>query len=191
MLVALPVIVFIIVYRLFKVAMGFEVVHTPTLFNIFQGLRAGINEEAAFRGIAVALLLRQFRSARNIWVPAVFTGLFFGLTHLLNLFSGDELVNVLVNVVFASAFGIIFGVVFTFSGNLWPVVLLHSLYDTLAFISEDMDMPNWPVYTEVALFCVIMLVYLLVMHKKRESLAAYWDTRWKTPHINAEETAAT
>lgn len=179
MLVALPVIVFIIVYRAIKVAVGFEVLHSTALFNILKGLRAGINEEAAFRAIAVALLLRQYRRADNIWVPAVFTGVFFGCTHFLNLLSGDEFFNVLVNVVFASSMGVILGVIFTFSGNLWPVVLIHSLYDTLAFLAEDMDMPDWVVYTEVGIFIVIMLAYLLALHRKRDSLAAYWNTKWK------------
>ena len=50
---------------------------------------------------------------------------------------------------------------------------------TIAFLAEDMDMPDWPVYTEVGIFIVIMLAYLLALHRKRDSLAAYWDTKWK------------
>ncbi len=179
MLAALPVIVFIIAYRVFKAALGYEALRAPSLFTILQGLRAGVNEEAVFRGIAAALLLRQFRSAKNIWVPAVFTGVFFGCTHLLNLFSGDTVLNVLVNVVFASSVGLIPGVIFTFSGNLWPVVLVHSLYDTLAFLARDLGMPDWPVFTEVGIFAVIAVVYLLVLQRKRAELAAFWDGKRK------------
>jgi len=179
MAAAFPVILFIIAYRIFKASVGFEVIHQPTLYSVLQGLRAGINEEAAFRGIAVALLLRQFRKPKNIWVPAVFTGVFFGCSHLLNILAGDDPANVMLIVVFASVFGVIFGIIFTFSGNLWPVVIVHALYDGFVFIAEDMDMPNWPVYLEVALFAVIMILYLIALNRKKDKLSEYWDTRWK------------
>lgn len=179
MLVALPVILFVFAWLAFRLAMGFATFYGVTAGTAIQGLRAGMNEEAAFRAIAVALLLRQFRNERNIWVPAVFTGAFFGCTHLLNLLSGDELLNTAVNTVFAASFGIIFGIIFTLSGNFWPVVILHSLYDTMAFCVEGAeDAPDWPVYCEVGVILIGAVIYLVVLHRMRGRASALWEKKW-------------
>lgn len=176
---ALPVIIFIIAWKVFKVAVGFELFKITSFYPVLMGSRAGINEEAAFRGIAVALLLRSFRSEKNIWIPPVFTGVFFGCTHLLNILAGDEILNTVVNTVFASAVGVLFGILFTMSGNIWPVLIAHSLYDALAFASIDNDMPDAVTLIEVGAFIVIMVIYLWVLHRNREKAAALWDRKWK------------
>ena len=89
-------------------------------------------------------------------------------THLLNILSGDEVLNALVNTVFASAFGVVFGVLFTMSGNVWPIVILHFLYDYLAFTctSSD-DMPASIVYLEVVAFVIIAIIYVAILMKKK------------------------
>lgn len=182
---ALPVIIFIIAWRVFKVAVGFELFKLTGFFPVLMGTRAGISEEIAFRGIAVALLLRSFRSERNIWIPPVFTGVFFGCTHLLNIFSGDDVLNTLVNTVFAAAVGVLFGILFTLSGNIWPVLITHSLYDALAFAATDNDMPDSITLIEVGAFIVIMVIYLCVLNRNREKAAALWDRKWKGDVLNA------
>ncbi len=177
---ALPMFILIPAWFAFRLAMGYALYDGAEVNTLLQGVRAGINEEAAFRGIATALLLRQFRSEKNIWVPAVFTGIFFGCSHLVNLFSGEELANTLLNVIFAASFGIIAGVIFTFSGNLWPVAILHSLYDTLAFcITEEEAAPGWPVLCEVGLFMAGAVIYAILLRRKSGMAVALWAEKWQ------------
>lgn len=84
------------------------------------------------------------------------------------------------NALFAVFFGIIFGVIFTLSGNLWPCVILHSLYDTLAFmITSVEDSPDWPVFGEVSAFLTIMIIFLILLYTRREEASRLWDRKWK------------
>ncbi len=122
------------------------------------------------------------RKPNNIWVPAVFTGVFFGCTHLLYILTGDEVSNDLVNTVLASAFGVVFGVLFTMSGNIWPIVILHFLYDYLAFTCTSSDaMPASIVYLEVVAFVIIAIIFVAILMKKRDKYASLWDRKWKNP----------
>lgn len=167
MIQILPLAVFIILCRVVKIAAAYET-YTGDFYAGFLAFRAGLNEEIYFRAIAVALVLRAYRKPNNIWVPAVFTGVFFGCTHLLNILSGDEVSNALVNTVFASAFGVVFGVLFTMSGNIWPIVILHFLYDYLAFTCTSSDaMPASIVYLEVVAFVIIAIIFVAILMKKR------------------------
>lgn len=187
---ALPLIIFIILCRVIKIIIDFEV-YEGDWYAALLAVRVGVNEEIYFRAIAVALVLRAFRRPNNIWVPAVFTGVFFGCTHLLNMFSGDVWSNCLLNSLFAAAFGVVFGVLFTMSGNAWPIIFLHALYDYCAFTCTSSDaMPASVVYAEVAAFVVIAIIYVAVLIKKKDSYASLWDRKWKNPLKEADPSTA-
>ena len=143
-------------------------------------MRPGVNEEAGFRGIAAALVLRKYRRPGNIWISAVFIGIVFGLTHFIGFGPEDSFLPVFVNAVFAAFFGIIFGVIFILSGNLWPCMILHSLYDTLAFmITSVADSPDWPVFAEVGAYLLVMIVFLVVLYRNRDKASQLWYRKWK------------
>lgn len=86
---------------------------------------------------------------------------------------------------FASAFGVVFGVIFTLSGNIWPCIFLHSLYDTLAFSSTSADAkPDMAVYFEVAVYCIFMILYLILLYGKREKASALWNRKWNADSLS-------
>ena len=181
---SVPVIVFMIAYRVFKIAMGYEIYESFDLDSLLMGSRAGFGEEIFFRGIAVALLLRRFKDEKNIWFPPVFTGIFFGLTHLTNVSALADFANVWLwlNTVFASVFGIIFGVIFTLSGNIWPCIILHTLYDALTFsVSLTDDSPDILPMIEIGVYFVFALVYLYLMMKNRQKASLLWNEKWQLP----------
>lgn len=179
MMTALPVILVILTIRFLYVLLGFQTAVMPGIFSILGGLRAGINEETAFRGIAAALLLRRFRNRNNIWIPAVSVGILFGLTHITNLFSGDTLENVMVNFVFSAAAGVLFGILFTFSGNILPLFFVHSLYDTLSFCFSSTDKGgDLGVYAEIGVFIFLMIIYLIAFFRNRDKAVTLWNSKW-------------
>lgn len=176
---ALPVILVILVIRFLCLLLGFQTASMPGIFSVLGGLRAGINEETAFRGIACALLLRRFRNRDNIWIPAVSVGILFGLTHITNLFYGDSLENVMVNFVFSAAAGVLFGILFTFSGNILPLFFVHSLYDTLSFCFSSTDKGgNLSVYAETGIFIILMMIYLSAFFRNRDEAVTLWNSKW-------------
>ncbi len=176
----IPIIIFVISYRVFKIAMGYETFYGIDLETILMGARPGFGEEVFFRGIVVALLLRHFKSEKNIWFPAVFTGLFFGAIHLTNITSLEEISIMCISIVFATVYGIIFGIIFTLSGNIWSCIFLHTLYDTLAFsASLTDDAPNEVVYFEVCTYVVIMIIYMFVMVKNMKKASGLWNIKWE------------
>ena len=178
--IIIPLIIFVVGYRVFKIALGFETYYGTDLESLLMGARPGFGEEAFFRAIVVALLLRHFKCEKNIWFPAVFTGVFFGLTHLTNMTALADFADMWLNIIFASAFGVIFGVIFTLCGNIWSCIFLHTLYDTLVFsVSVADDAPNSLVYFELCAYVVIMFIYLFVMIKNKKKASELWNNKWK------------
>lgn len=179
---AAPVILFMIVYRIFKFSVGFEKMYPIDLDSILRGCRPGFNEEIFFRGIAVTILLRKYKNSNKIWFPAVITGVLFGLTHLTNIESLEELKYLSVGIIFATICGILFGVIYTLAGNLWGLIFTHSLYDIFSNIFESTDaMPDAVVFIEVFIFFLFMIGYLYYLHKHRDKAKELWNQKWKVP----------
>ena len=129
-------------------------------------------------------MLRRFKDEKNVWFPPVFTGIFFGLTHLTNISALADFANVWLwlNTIFASVFGIIFGVIFTLSGNIWPCIILHTLYDALTFsVSLPDDSPDILPMIEIGVYFVFALVYLYLMMKNRQKASLLWNEKWQLP----------
>lgn len=177
--ISLPIILFIIAYKIFKIVVGYETYQVIDMESILMGSRPGFGEEAFFRGIVVAMLLRHFREENNIWFPAVFTGVIFGATHLTNITSLSDIADMWLNIIFAMAFGVVFGIIFTLCGNIWPCIFIHTLYDTLVFsVTVADDSPMSAVYFELGAYCVIMLIYLYVLKRQSKKTVALWNHKW-------------
>jgi len=82
-----------------------------------------IFEEVVFRGIAVTIFLSRYSERKSI----TFSSLGFGLLHLLNVFSGRELVWVTGQVVWACTIGLFYGYVFLRTRSLLPPMIVHYL----------------------------------------------------------------
>lgn len=180
MKLSIPLIIFWMVWLLGKAALGFVDHYAPDLEAILKGFRPGVCEETIFRGIAVALLLKKYRKKENIWVPVIFTSVFFGLTHFTNLDSMDELPWLTVTVAFAAVFGIVVGCIFTLSGSVWPTIIVHSLYDTaLICMPVRESAPDWQYFIDFGGMVLLMIWLLIIFHKRREEASALWNTKWQ------------
>ena len=93
----------------------------------------GFVEELLFRGFLFKAMLKD----GNVKAAVIVSSVTFGLGHIMNLFTGQDLVETLNQVVFAVAVGFIFTMVFYKSGSLLPGILAHSFIDASSVFASD------------------------------------------------------
>ncbi|MCR4924409.1 MAG: CPBP family intramembrane metalloprotease [Lachnospiraceae bacterium] len=186
---ALPVILFWVIWYIIQIAIGTSIFYVPDLETILMGFRAGTVEEVAFRGLGVALLLRKYKEKDTIVRPSLLAAGVFGLTHLVNIFSGDEVLAVLLQTVFAMMFGFIFGLIYTYCGNIWPPLIIHSLYDLAVFtIVGQGDGFSWTNIVDVLGTIPIMILLIVFFKKDKDSVVKLWHEKWQNdPKISDSE----
>jgi membrane protease YdiL (CAAX protease family) len=107
---------------------GFAV-STPiqTLMLVVFTFMIGFAEEALCRGVMLGAFLHQ-----GAMRAAICSSVIFGSMHLVNIFYGMEIVTALLYVFYASLIGFGLGAPFIRgSSGIWPVIIVHSLYDLL------------------------------------------------------------
>ena len=93
----------------------------------------GFAEELIFRGFLFKAMLKD----GNVKAAVIISSVTFGLGHIVNLFTGHNLVETLAQVVFAVALGFVFTFVFYKSGSLLPGILAHSFIDVSSVFASD------------------------------------------------------
>ncbi len=93
----------------------------------------GFAEELLFRGFLFKAMLKD----GNVKAAVIVSSVTFGLGHIINLFTGQDLVGTLNQVVFAVAIGFVFTLVFYKSGSLLPGILAHSIIDVSSVFASD------------------------------------------------------
>ncbi|MCR5748352.1 MAG: CPBP family intramembrane metalloprotease [Lachnospiraceae bacterium] len=177
----LPFVIIWAVWLTLKGIMGISEYALPNINMVLTSILAGIGEEEACRGLGCALLLRSFKSEKKIWVAPVFSGLVFGLSHLINLNVSENTLDTLGQVLFAIIMGIAFGVVFTLTGSILPTMFIHSIYD-IASASDigNIDAANsWTAFVDLFASLVIAVILLATLYKKRTETAELWSRKWK------------
>ena len=93
----------------------------------------GFAEELIFRGFLFKAMLKD----GNVKAAVIVSSVTFGMGHIMNLFTGHDLVETLNQVVFAVAVGFVFTLVFYKSGSLLPGILAHSFIDVISVFASD------------------------------------------------------
>lgn len=104
------------------------------IYRIIFMLYVGFIEEIIFRGF-----LFKAMEKKNVKSAIIVSSLTFGIGHLLNLFTGMNLINNLCQIIFAIAVGFLFVTIFYRSGTLLPCIIAHStinILDSFANVSE-------------------------------------------------------
>ncbi len=129
----------------------------------------GFAEELIFRGFLFKAMLKD----GNVKAAVIVSSVTFGMGHIINLFTGHELIATLTQVVFAVAMGFVFTLVFYKSGSLLPGILAHSFIDVASVFAsnEGSQLVNLIVHIVVI---VVSVAYCLYLGKRVE-----------TPAINA------
>jgi len=112
-----------------------------SVFDIVSGILfvvgIAVREECFYRVIIQNLLFRKYAGTRSgIWKIVLISGGLFGITHAVNLFSGVAPLAVLFQVIVAVASGILFGAIYLRSGNIWVLILLHTLVNAVGLFDS-------------------------------------------------------
>ena len=116
----------------------------------------GFVEELLFRGLLFKAILRQGGEKKAIIISA----LTFGMGHIVNLFSGQDLVETLVQICFAVAIGFIFTMVYYKCASLWPLIVAHSTIDVLSVFGADNVLADWIYIGSTLVIAVLYCWYL-------------------------------
>lgn len=101
----------------------------------------GVFEEGLFRGLALSAAMQHFKPVMAVFI----TSALFGLMHFVNYINGQPLDLTGAQVLHAFIMGMMYGMLVLRLGSLWPVILLHGLWDasvsivgnTLIFMQTD------------------------------------------------------
>ena len=89
-----------------------------------------ILEETAFRGLVFPVILRKFKDKENgVFLSVFLSSLFFGLTHIVNLFGGASIGSVVMQVGYSFLVGGMCATALYFTGNIYCPVALHFIYN--------------------------------------------------------------
>ena len=132
----------------------------------------GFAEELIFRGFLFKAMLKD----GNVKAAVIVSSVTFGMGHIINLFTGHELIATLIQVVFAVAMGFVFTLVFYKSGSLLPGILAHSFIDVTSVLASDEGSQSVNLIVHIVII-VISVAYSLYLAKRVE-----------TPAINRADT---
>ena len=126
----------------------------------------GFAEELIFRGFLFKAMLKDGSAKAAVIVSSVT----FGLGHIVNLFTGQDLIETLGQMVFAVAVGFVFTLVFYKSGSLLPGILAHSFIDVTSVFASDKGSLQLNMIVHIAAI-VVSAAYCLYLTKRVETPA--------------------
>jgi len=126
----------------------------------------GFVEELLFRGFLFKAMLKD----GSVKAAVIISSVTFGLGHIMNLFTGQDLIETLNQVVFAVAVGFVFTFVFYKSGSLLPGILAHSLIDVTSVFTSDEGSQLVNLILHIVVI-VVSAAYCLYLAKRVETPA--------------------
>lgn len=113
------------------------------LLLLIACLMVGFAEEFTFRGLLQPLFIKKYITHKNgIFLGVLFPALFFGLSHLLNLFVNDNVPQVIGQSIYAIFIGFFFGVALLKTNKLIPISVTHGLINFFFLISYLPNLNN-------------------------------------------------
>ena len=142
----------------------------------------GFAEELVFRGFLFKAMLK----GGSVKTAVIVSSVTFGLGHIVNLFTGQDLVETLNQMVFAIAVGFVFTLVYYKSGSLLPGVLAHSFIDVTSVFAPDEGSARLNMILHVAIV-VLSAAYCLYLVKRVETPAINRTAAQKDAAADAPE----
>ena len=108
------------------------------LYFLITNICVGIREECIYRATLQNIIAKKYtNSVKGIWITVIFSSLFFGLCHISNVFFGMEPLSVLTQVISAAFLGLLYGAIYLRSGNIWVLIVLHSVTDIVGLAGSN------------------------------------------------------
>ena len=166
----------------------------PTLAMISTSLMAGCCEEAAFRGLGISYLMRQWKEENKVLPALLLTSAVFGLVHSANILSGAEVPITLIQTFSSFFIGLFLGAIFLRSGCLWSAMIIHFLHDVFAgmFLPEGYVLTHavgWVDAVDMVL-CILLGAagIYLIRPEKRAEILEIWRKKWSMTPTETLET---
>lgn len=132
-------------------------------------------EELAFRGFAFILILQKLeKSTKGAFVSIALSSVLFGLIHIINVFAGAGIGNVLLQIGYSALIGGLASVVLLKTHNIWYCVVLHALYNFNGGLVSNFGggtiwtMPEMIFTAAVSVAVAIYVVYEFIKIPERE-----------------------
>lgn len=139
-----------------------ENLNIPNLISlIILAITIGMAEEFFFRGFIQGEIVDAYgKSRKQVIISVVVSGVIFGLVHLTNALSGQDIITTIMQVLQASSLGILLGSIYFITKNIWSVVFLHAFYDFAIMLSEVNSYKDCINSTDIS---TVMLIFTLVV----------------------------
>lgn len=136
---------------------------TETVLYIVSMLSVGYIEEVVFRGFLFKALQKD-----GIKIAVAVSSLTFGMGHIVNLLSGENILATLMQVCYATAIGFAFTVFFLKRASIIPCIVVHSLFNSLSAFSKQADADMQIV--SAALLTAVPVIYGIFLIRKSDKI---------------------
>ena len=118
-------------------------------------INVGFIEEIIFRGF-----LFKMMSKDNVKSAIIVSSITFGVGHIINLFTGADVLMTLLQVCYATSIGYLFTIIFYMSKSLIPCIITHSIMNSLSIFNSSYSLVG-------GIFLIIVpLIYAFYINNK-------------------------
>jgi hypothetical protein len=106
------------------------------VYSLFSILCVGIREECIYRATIQNIVAKKYaNSVKGIWITAIVGSFIFGIMHPVNFFTTETDPYAIVVQIFSAMFiGLVFSAIYLRSGNVWAVIIIHTLIDAAGLV---------------------------------------------------------
>lgn len=159
----IPLVILISVNCWFGLTLNYSALET--FFYVVSMLCVGFIEELIFRGFLFKTLQKI-----NLKTAVIVSSITFGFGHIINLFTGANLVNTICQIFYAVAVGFLFVIIFYKSKSLLPCIITHSLVNALsAFDNTSKLSPTMHIIVSVIIMA-IAIIYSIIIIKTTKNI---------------------
>ncbi|GAB6992303.1 CPBP family intramembrane glutamic endopeptidase [Paenibacillus pini] len=135
-------------------ASGFkEVTSSELLYFLGFTLLVGFVEETVYRGLILKALLNK-----SIPTAVITSSVLFGITHLLNMLSGQNLLDTIMQIIYALLIGAALSLLIIKNNNILPLILFHFIHNLIRFLSPEVA--GTSINTPVIMDGLVILILL-------------------------------
>ena len=127
------------------------------IFFMITMINVGFIEEVIFRGFLFKMMEKD-----NVKTAIIVSSITFGIGHIVNLFTGADIIPTLIQICYATSIGYLFVIIFYKSKSLLPCIITHSIVNSLSVFNTE----NFVSIYIVPVFLIIVpLIYAVYINK--------------------------
>lgn len=127
------------------------------IFFIITMINVGFIEEIIFRGFLFKRMEKD-----NVKTAIIVSSVTFGFGHIVNLFTGADIIPTLIQICYAASIGYLFVIIFYKSNSLLPCIITHSIVNALSVFNTENFIS---IYIIPIFLIVIPIIYALYINK--------------------------